>query len=163
MPVFLVKAASTSSSAFFIEAAAKTMSDWSCAIAGCSIAAIVRAAAKAARIDLLPGTTVLQQVLAAQAMRRLRRPLRSIATASAEPSFQAFPVRAQRTVRRARTIGRRKDADKRRHCRTKAKRSRRPRAVLSLPGPQGGADGSDGDRHIGHSRYNLVHGVVDDA
>src|SRR5580700_4541897 len=64
MPLFLVKAASTSSSAFFIEAAAKTVMDLSCAAAVWAAtivgaAEMTMAAASAARTVLF-STRVLQ-------------------------------------------------------------------------------------------------------
>src|SRR4051812_30820156 len=53
MPVFFVKAASTSSTAFFSEAAANTVMDLSCADEADGAAAIRTAAAKAKRLNLI--------------------------------------------------------------------------------------------------------------
>ena len=65
MPLCLVKAASTSSSAFFIEAAAKTVMDLSCAVGGeRRRRQSTTVAATAARMAFLVSTTVLQQAIA---------------------------------------------------------------------------------------------------
>ena len=117
MPLCLVKAASTSSSAFFIDAAAKTVMDLSCAWAASGTAAMAIAAAKAARMAFLVSTTVLQQLSARQLCAPDQHMIReSRYDRLGEPSFQAFTARAQRTVGRGRTIGRRPWADKRRCC-----------------------------------------------
>src|SRR5580658_910545 len=101
MPVFLVKAASTSSSAFFIEAAANTVMDWSCACAACGNIANARMAANAAKIELVLGTTVLQSIAARQRCAPDNATFEVNTIALGEPSFQAHPARARRTACRS--------------------------------------------------------------
>src|ERR1700732_3576367 len=77
MPLCLVKAASMSSRAFFIEAAAKTVIDLSCACTANGTTAIAIVAAKAARMDFLVSTTVLQQLFGrANTARRIKHMIR---------------------------------------------------------------------------------------
>src|ERR1700722_17733562 len=87
---------STSSSAFFNEAAAKTVINFSCATAACGSAATAMAAAKAARKCLLSNTIVLQKHgCSSFAGKKLRTDRHG---RLGEPSFQADTASAQQAA-----------------------------------------------------------------